>query len=133
MTLPDVMDGFVLVRNIVLPLTTLTALILFLRRPGLGWLCLGVWATALALVLFLPLRVASYTPSSFDDNAGGIGIFVEWVCFSVLAGVGHAAFCLLLLRAALARGSAPRPSPAATPTGASGTDFSRLPRYRGGR
>src|SRR5579871_6559593 len=102
MSAMPLIDLLVLLRNVLLPVTALSTLVVLFRRPKLWWLCLAVWATAIALVVYLPLRVASYTPKSFDDVGGGFEIWFDWMCFSATVGPIHIVLFVFLLLAATA-------------------------------
>jgi hypothetical protein len=73
--------------------SSLIAIVMWWREPRLWWACLGILATATGVVLYLPVRVAFYTPSSEFD---GLGIFAEFMVFSGLAAVVHLGLLLAI-------------------------------------
>ena len=54
-------------------------------------------ATAAFIGLYPFVRVALYTPSSFDANADGIGLLMEFVLVAAFIGIIHLGFVLILI------------------------------------
>ena len=63
--------------------SSIIAIVTWWRQPQLWWACLGILASATVVVLYLPVRVVFYSPSSecADDLFGRLGILVEYVAF----------------------------------------------------
>lgn len=53
--------------------------------------------TAAVLVLYIPMRVALHTPSSFDPVGDGFGIFIEFLGIGSVTALGHLFFVVAIV------------------------------------
>jgi hypothetical protein len=81
----------------VLAVTSLGAVATLVCHPRLWLRCIGVLATPAFIGLYPFVRVALYKPSSFDANADGIGLLIEFVYVAAFAGIFHLGFFLILV------------------------------------
>lgn len=77
-----------------LGITSIVAVVTLWCHPRQWRSCLGVWVTAAVMVLYLPVRVAYHTPSSFDPVGDGFGIFAEFLGVGGVSALGHLFFVL---------------------------------------
>lgn len=75
---------------ILLAITSLSAVTALIYFPKLWMASSGVLVTAVPIVLYVPIRFAIHTPSSFDPVGDGFGILIEFFfIFSFFFGPLH--------------------------------------------